>query len=406
MKIACWSSKRRIFPIAVLIVHIFMRNFIWILPSALMPKILADMGITYLEGGMMLYVVTLMMGVFLFVGSMIIDRIGAAKAMVLSMLFFSLDGILSMLFYSFVPVLIGRVCSGIGYGLSASSFAALIAAWFDQRQYGMVNSINNALNSFSLMLAFVVIEPFGNILGSWRKELVLWSGISLVCSVLFYIWGRKDGNNTTRHPVSGVKIAESLARAIKYKEVKYFAAAMVGGMWVYTSLSSYLPVFLTEFYSLPTQSAGAITSMMPLAGMIGGILAGFLYGKTVSKKVLAGGLMLLTLAGASGVALFMPGFLQYLCIALVGFGFNGWVTTAMTTVMRLPDMTPSVASGSIAVMSGTSSLVAFFIPYVFDLLQKSIGMASTFLLFSLFLIPASLCMIRLPARNSRSAIDV
>ncbi len=91
------------------IAAVILRSMIWLLPSPLMSIIMADMGLSYVQGGMLMFVVTALMGVSMFGASLLIDRLGATRVMVIALICFGLDGILAKSFQQYAFVLIGRI---------------------------------------------------------------------------------------------------------------------------------------------------------------------------------------------------------------------------------------------------------------------------------------------------------
>ncbi len=62
------------------------RNFLWLIPSALMGPVMRDLGLNYTQSGYLLMIVTLMMGIFLLLGSGLLSVVPPAAAMIIGML--------------------------------------------------------------------------------------------------------------------------------------------------------------------------------------------------------------------------------------------------------------------------------------------------------------------------------
>lgn len=78
------SSICNILLIAVLVFMNVCRNFLWLLPSALMSPIMNDLNLNYTQAGQLIMIVTVMMGMFLIFGSMILGKTGPIVAMCLA----------------------------------------------------------------------------------------------------------------------------------------------------------------------------------------------------------------------------------------------------------------------------------------------------------------------------------
>jgi|GEM_PF-3238778 Cyanate permease len=395
MKIENRNSQHsgRAMLIIIVILHIFVRSLISIVPSALMTVIMPDMGIGYSEVGMMAYIVTIMMGVFLFVGSYIISRLGAVRALAIAMASFCADGVISYITRDYMLVILGRALSGIGYGFAIVATSSLIAEWFDKRQYSVANSVSSVINSVSLTAAFGIVVPVYGFTGTWQREMLLWSALAAVCCLALLIWGRGKADKTKMPPGGDQRPAYSLLCAIRYKEVRYLMVAMAGSMWVSTSLTTYLPTYLTESYGLSLEHASFAAGIMSFAGIAGSLLAGFLYRIVQNKKVLLNIPMMAALCSAVCVALLPPGPLLYICVFGFGFCNMGWCTLSGTFLMNLEGVTPAVISGLMAVLLGPGSLLAFFAPLLFSAMRESAGIQTTLLLFSFFLIVSVVSML-------------
>lgn len=364
-------------------------------PSALMTVIMKDMGIGYSEAGMMVYITTIVMGIFLFVGSSSISRMGAIRTLIIAMVFLTLDGVLSYVSHNYLLVLFGRVLSGVGNGLSIGACSSLIAAWFDKKHHGIANSISSITYSVSVAVAYAIIVPIYELAGSWQNEMVLWSGLSILCCVALLIWGRGKADKTVVVKVTGIDQAQtsSLRCAMKYREVWYLAIAMTGFMWAIKCLISYLPSYLSQSYGLPIARASSVTGIFSLAGILGSMAAGLIYPTVRSKKMLLLVPIIVALVVSLGIPVLLPGILLYSCIFLFGFSHMSWSTVSSTLLMDLEGVTPGILSGLMAIMLGLGTFFTVFAPFLFDKLIGIVGMQKTMLLFASVLVVSLISML-------------
>ena len=137
-----------------------------------------DMRIGYRQGGQLLFIVTVLMGIFLFVGSRVIDRLGASRAMAIAIGCLALDGLFAFFCRSYPLVLVGRAFSGIGYGLGSGAQGVLVTERFPPARRGLINTINAAVNALSIAAAYAVTVPLYRFFHSWRGTLLFWSLVS------------------------------------------------------------------------------------------------------------------------------------------------------------------------------------------------------------------------------------
>lgn len=382
----------RIALICIVIFHMFIRSMITVVPSALMTVIVQDMGLSYSEAGMMAYITTIMMGLFLFVGSSVISRLGAIRTLIIAMLLFGLDGIITYISREYLLVLFGKALSGIGLGFSIGACSSLIAAWFDKKHHAIANSISSIIYAVSFTAAYSLIVPIYSALGSWKHEMLLFSALSVLCCLALLIWGWGRTDKTVMASGAGQRPVNSLLCAMKYKDIWYLTIAMTGLMWVHKCLLSYLPGYLEQTHGLPIAQASSATGIISLSGILGSLSAGFLY-RVVKKKTFLCIQIIAALTTSLCIPLLAPGPLLYGCIFFYGFSHMCWTTISSTMLMDFEGVTPAILSALMAIMFGAGNLTAFFAPFLFDALRKAFGMQITLLLFTSSLVFSLISML-------------
>lgn len=364
-----------------------LRNLIWVVPSPLMEAVAASLSISLAQGGMLMYIVTVMMGVFMFLGSLMIDRVGASRAFGLSIFCLCFDGVTAMLSSHFYIVLLGRLMSGISYGLSSSALVALVVERFDKRQRLVINNFNAATNAAGMLIAYAVTLPLYEALGnSWQRLLLLWSVVALALGVFFELSDRKNRQRYQREAAQAQPLpmkGSSLAVAARMPSVRFMVIAMFGALWLYTGFNTYLPTALSAIHAIGADQSSGITSVIFTGGLLSCLVSASLLRRLRHPERLILLFSAGLLAGGLGTALFPVGTGLTASVFLVGFCFFAWSTLAMTTLMNTPGMTPGIFSASVAVYSGTSSILALFVPTVFGLLEARGGMPGAILFFGL-----------------------
>ena len=363
----------------------FLRNQLWLTPSPLMTVIMDDMRIGYRQGGQLLFIVTVLMGISLFVGSRVIDRLGASRAMAIAIGCLALDGLFAFFCRSYPLVLVGRAFSGIGYGLGSGAQGVLVTERFPPARRGLINTINAAVNALSIAAAYAVTVPLYRFFHSWRGTLLFWSLVSAAWMGIFILF---DAAHAPAAAGAPSRAPASRAQAARLPKVWCMAAAMGGLTILYTGYSSYLPSFLAEARGFSLQAAGTATGMISVAGLAGCLLCGPLFTRLRAVHIPLLALELLVLAGAAGTALFPSHTGIYGGILLLGFCFNGWGTVSVTALMNMDGMTPRLMGGAVAIYSGLGGIAAVCVPGMFSFFQARFGIRSALALFCLFVLPA------------------
>jgi cyanate permease len=381
------SKKNIIFLIFITIFSII-RNLIWVLPSPLMNTIVNEMQVDYAQGGMLMFIVTVMMGVSLFIGSLLIDHLGAGRTMVLSLMCFALDGVCAKFAVGYGLLLFGRMLSGIGYGLNIGACGVLVTERFDPTVRLSVNSYNFAINSVGMMLGYYITVPLYNSLGSWKALLLLWSGCAMVIGIAFWLIERKQFSRcaeqvtqTKGESPANPKLS-SLRIAVKNKVVWCITLSMAGFLWLYTCYNTYLPSVLMEVRNLTAEHASAITGTISTASLFGCVFCILAFRKLEHKKTSMLVFSILLVIGAFGIMLVTSKLMLQISAFLIGFSYSCWIPITTTYLMEVAGGDGRLYGAIIAIASGTGSVFSVLIPSVFDLLHKTYGMRSAMLIFS------------------------
>ena len=382
-----------------------LRAMIWILPSPLMGVISEDLDLTLSQGGMLMYIVTILMGAFLFFGSICVDRLGSWRAMALSIFCFIVDGVTAWFATSYWVLMIGRVMSGVGYGLNTCALGVLVAERFPPEKRLLANGFCAAMNSVGVMLAYAVTIPLYDIMGeSWRKLLLTWSASALVLGIVYTLMesrlekkGPQKEANPVKEKAKGKTGNSSLVVALRYRETRWTIFAMFGGMWLYTCFNTYLPTVLPELAGIDTATASTVASLISAGGLISCLCCAFLKGKCPAKGLMIGFCVLMCAGAFMSILLPMPA-LQ-VGVFFTGFGFTAWATVIATVLMGTPGFTPEVYGAANALYYGTGSLFTILVPSVFEALAGGVGMKTTMLIFSALAIIPILGMAMYPNRD-------
>lgn len=382
-----YSKSRNIVLVMLFSVIAILRCLVWLCPSPILMVIMEDMSLNYAQSGLILLIVTVMMGVSLFIGSFIIDKLGASATLAISAVMLGLDGIISFYAPTFGIMMIGRIFAGIGMGLSMGSMNALISERFEAKLQSFMNSLNLILSALGMGLAYMVAVPLTEALGSYQGMFLLWGTLCIAIAIIFFLFDGKQAHNIKKESLPQEKAkAPSLIAAAKFKNVWIIAIAMAGGLWVYNSFSAYLPTFLAQERMMSPEAAGIATSVMQVSGIAGSFLWGLLFTKGASPKGLMLAALTIIFGGALGTSLIPSGAFLYICVFGIGMGYYAFQAAAVTSIMQMPGMLPQMMGGATAIYIGTGSLLGIASSSAFDFLQAEYGMQATMTIFSMVMI--------------------
>lgn len=395
MKQKAASWRFGVLLIAALALMNLCRNFLWLLPSSLMAPMTADLGLTYSQAGSLTMMVTVLMGVFLIFGSVLLRRLGMVRAMILGLLSLVVDGVCTCFGSSYPVILAGKLFCGVGYGLTACATAALVAAVFPKERLGLVNSINTCLGNLTVTLAYSLLVPMYEGLNSWHLEAGLLAGLSLAAAVVLALWGREFPGKTVSADTQSR--SNAVIQSMGYTTVRALAMTMGSTLLIYVSVNSYYPNYLHEGVSFSLETASAMTGLIAISGMVGGLIMGAVLPRIRKPRAVFLGLLATFGLGFAGMMNLRDRWSIVAVLCCYGASYNAMSTLAMTKIMQLPGIDPYTASAGISMMNALGSLLALFVPALQQMLALQMGLKGALFSFAAFLLPAFAGLLLLPA---------
>jgi len=309
-----------------------------------------DLGISYSEMGFVLGAWQLV-----YIGSsapagILIDRIGAKKALAIGALIMCASALIRSFADGF-PLLFASVALfGLGGPVISSGIPKLVADWFTGPSRGLASGIYMtgaaAGGVFVLGLTHVLFLPMT---GSWRGVLVFYSVIAAALAALWIAFGRDSPESISDRGSAG-----SGSRFAAYRQVILNPAVLVvvtvgfAGFLAGHGLRNWLPQILETGGMSPTASGLTGGALPALTGMLGSIvilrLASMRPGNR--RPVTIGTLAL------SGVAIaattFSGGWPLTAAIAVLGFCAGALMPLLLNTLME----TPGVGARNLGQASG------------------------------------------------------
>ena len=287
----------------------------------LIPVIIAGLGITLSQAGLIAGVNYFASALGGWLGGWLCDRVGRARILQITILWFSIFSGLSGFAHSFHQLLVLRALQGLGFGaewaVGAVLLGELIRPEYRGRALGTVHSAAAIGSGMAALLAGPVAAAIGPAYG-WRA--VFWIGTLPALLILFIrradddsaIYKESRRARTKAPPISAIfargQIAVTAAAAL-------LAAGAQGAGY---AVSNYLTTFLTHERGLSPAHAGYYVLMNSAGGFVGFIINGWLgdrLGRRTTFRLFAVGfvaavtLYLYASSGGAGPLLAASGFL-------------------------------------------------------------------------------------------------
>lgn len=379
----------------------------WLAPAPLLTVIQQRLHIDISQAGTLVTLIPLISGICMFTGTFIIDRLGLRAAAVIALACMLVGSGLSHFSSAYWQILLLRIIVGIGVGLSIPLPGALTMGWFPAREQPYINSVHNLLAFIAQSTALAAPGFLLAATEDWRDVLSLLAVFALLGLAGWVIWGRDPPVDAADAKRTGHAISESgMAQALRRREVRLLAIAMIGQMWTFNTFSTFLPSFLEMGRGLTRIQAGGVSSLVPLAGVVGALICGVATGTLGRRKPFLWPLMMVALAAALIIVNVPVGLPVYVAIALLGFTSAGLSPTLMTVVMDLKGATAASTAAAFALIFGVSFFTSFFVSPAFGALVPIWGIRLSMTAFSLPLVITIIALALIPETGPKAVRSV
>ncbi|WP_353946654.1 MFS transporter [Streptomyces sp. HUAS MG91] len=332
--------------------------------NAVFPLLKAEWLLSDAQLGTLSGIVALMVGLLTFPLSLLADRWGRVRSLVLAAVVWSLATLGCAVAASYGQMFLGRFMVGVGEAAYGSVGIAVVLSVFPVTMRATLSGAFIAGGAFGSVLGVSIGGVLAELLG-WRWTFAVMGLLGLVLAAVYgiVVTERKltpSGVERGAAPGTGGPVRALLPRLFSSLSV---LCAYVGSglqMFIAMALLAWMPSFLDRYYGLATGKAGLTAGVFALItgiGMVGGGMVSDRLGRrdphlkwTVAVVCSVGSLILLTF----GFQL-PPGAPQ---LILVGFGTLLSNATAGPAAAMVASLTPAaVAATAMATLTLANSLL-------------------------------------------------
>ena len=358
--------------------------------SVLMNDIMISLNIDYSLAGMMMSIMMAICGVCMFFGSTVQDRIGLRQTVILAIILLSTGSAICFFAKGFASLFTGRVVLGIGFGLNAVSLSPFMSTWFTGKQRTLMISANLVANSLAAVASYSLANPIKNMIGSWNGVFGVYSLFILAIALVWIVFSKSntaiEGQRKYDRKSSIIKKNNSLLQAMRIRQYWVF---MFMGIFMHaamTSVTLYLPSYLSTVRGLSIGMAAAASSTISVANIVGATLGGAVVARTGRRKVFIHLGLLLYILGGFLITLAESAPTVFISSALVGFSFMFILPSQSTISMEtIRPFRPTVYAAAIALSSGVVQISSISIAPLFTSVSNVFGMTGSLRIF--FLLP-------------------
>ena len=297
--------------------------------SPILLESINDLDVSHGSAGLLISLPPLAAAVFGIPGGLVAVKLGQFRAFALGLLLMGAVS-LSFILSDFISLLTLRLLYGVGAALILTVVGPILIQWFNSKQLLIVNSLNAAMMTIGIGISVSLGAKVSDYIG-WQLSLSVLGVIPLL-TLLIWIW--KGNSQSSLDPDQRLPKPSEIISLIKRKAILLLLAADAGVMFQYTALSGWLPTVYTQDHGMNVQIAGLSASFLPLAGIIGVFLGGFLPLKLGSARtylLIAG---ILVVIGGPATYLVENQLLISISLAIVGIGSWLYLPTLLSETMR------------------------------------------------------------------------
>ncbi|MBI2847657.1 MAG: MFS transporter, partial [Chloroflexi bacterium] len=220
---------------------------------------------------------------------------------------------------SFITILLPYLFMGATNVVREVPDTLLRVQWIPRTELGRVMAITNGMGALGQSVGIMLVPLLLVFLGGWRNLFSLFALGMMVLAVVWFIFARERVTSAYKDGMASQNSLVSLKAVLKRKEIIMVAVATLGIPSAYATTSLFLPTYLVEERNMPLTTVGFIAGMMPIGGVVGNLIAGFLSDKIGLRKPViwpAGFTIPLFYLGAT---MPVPVWLLTVCTFFIGF---------------------------------------------------------------------------------------
>jgi len=320
-------SKGYAYYVFLLLFLLYLFNYVdRMVIASLFPYLKVEWNLTDTDCGWFASVVTLMMTIFVFPVSFLIDRWSRKKAIATMAVLWSVATAACALTKNFTQLFSMRAIVGAGEAAYTSGGHAMIAAYFPEEKRATMNGLFTAAipmgTAIGVVLGGIIAVNWG-----WRYAFGLLAIPGLIVAILFF-WvkdyktvqiTKKDGTGEIKMGWKDIALEFLRTPTVLFTYVGY-----VGNTFVTTALMTWLPSYFNRVDGIPMDQAGVKTAVVFLLAIFGAPLGGMVTDRLRKKWFHARMSVPAVTSLLTGLFLFigfffLEGKAQYLFLIFFGF---------------------------------------------------------------------------------------
>ncbi len=319
-------------------------TFVWFSLPAYLPSIIADVGLSGTQAGLLAGAVPLTYIPLGLAAGLVVDRIGPVRSLAGGLLVFGSAQVTRSVAGGFAVMLLATLAIGVGATVITFGLPKLVGVLYEPDRTGLPTSFYLVGGSAGTALAFAVGRPIlGPALGGWRP-LFFWSGLAAVGYALVWLLAATMALGRDRYGGSGdpsslqpSRIREDLTTLLSHRDLRLLVVVATVYLLVVHGIQGWLPTVL-DARGLTADLAGLSTSLFVGATIVAVLLVPAVADRLDARReaiIVSGAL---AFVGLASVVAGGAGPLALGGIVVAGFGAGGLSPLVRAIPPTLPDV--------------------------------------------------------------------
>ncbi len=326
----------------------------------------AEFGLTSADAGAIATAFFAGAAVTMLAGGTIADRIGARPAVTLGFLLLVVGNVGAGMLAPTFPALLGwRVLGGLGSGFGFAAGASYTRSIYDERGRHLAQGLFGASFLLGSGITLVYVPLLAGPSGDWRQAFTL---SALGVAGVWVAWTLLAPGQPPARAASGA--GGTLLAALRVRNTWLLALCHMCGFGMAIVIGTWVTLYLTDAFGLPTAAAGLIGSLTLVTGIAARALGGaILEGRVPAVRIIRAGLACAAL-GLTTIALAPVLWVAIAALIVTGFGVGLPYAAVFNGAAASARVSPASAQ---AVVGWGGTLTAIFGPPLVGTLLDATG---------------------------------
>lgn len=350
--------------------------FVWFSLPAYLPTVIAEVGLTGTEAGILAGAVPLTYIPLGILTGLVVDRLGAGRSITVGLLVFGLAQFGRSAAPGFLSLLAFTLLLGVGGTAITFGIPKLVGECFPAGRTGPPTSLYLVGASAGSAAVFAVGRPvLGPMLGGWRP-LFYWSGLAVVAyAVVWFVLtalASVDVDATGDTGFDRAAIGRDLRTLFAHRDLRLVVVVATMYLMIAHGLQGWLPTVL-EARGLPPGPAGQTTSLFVAGTVVAVLVVPSLADRFDARRPAIVGSGLVGFVGLVSVVAGETGPLVVAGVALAGMGVGGISPLVRAIPPDLDDVGPRLTGTAMGFAFAVGEIGGFSGPFLVGALYDLTG---------------------------------